>query len=109
MRKNSSLTLLTTWSSPINFFGNLNRDILAPPGASKVIILDDSDEEKGAPDEKMASTELTATSAAITPTSTASAITDDAPAGAKNNNSDDQGLDQEASGSNGNGSGSGAP
>jgi hypothetical protein len=50
-----------------------------------------------------------ATSTAINPALTASIIADDAPAGAKNDNSGDQGPDQEASGGNGNGSGAGVP
>jgi hypothetical protein len=73
-------------------FADLNRDILGPPGDGKVIILDDSDEEKEASDEKMVGTELTATSAAVTPVSTASTVADDAPVWAKNDNSDDQGA-----------------
>jgi hypothetical protein len=90
-------------------FGDLNRDILGPPGDGKVIILDDSDEEKEASDDKMAGTKLAATSAAVNPAPTASAVVDDAPEGAKNDNSDDQGPDQEISGGNDNGSGDGAP
>jgi hypothetical protein len=62
-------------------FGDLNHDILRPPGDGKVIILDDSDEEKEAPDEKTAHTELAATSAVVTLASTASIIADDAPVG----------------------------
>jgi hypothetical protein len=46
-------------------FGDLNRDILGPPGDGKVIIIDDSDEEKEAPKEKTVDTKLTATSAAV--------------------------------------------
>jgi hypothetical protein len=63
-------------------FGDLNRDILGPPGDGKVIILDDSDEEKEAPDQKTVGTELMATY--------------DAPEGAKNDNSchaEDQGAE----------------
>jgi hypothetical protein len=90
-------------------FADLNRGILGLPSDGKVIILDDSNEEKEASDEKMVGTELTATSVAVTPASTASAVADDAPVWAKNDNSDDQGLDQEASGGNGNGSGADAP
>jgi hypothetical protein len=90
-------------------FGYLNRNILRPPNDGKVIILNDSDEEKEAPDAKTADTELTTTSAAINPVPTASATADDAHEGAKNNNSDDQGSDHEASGGNSNGSGDGAP
>jgi hypothetical protein len=87
-------------------FGDLNRDILGPPGDGKVIILDDFDEEKEALDEKTADIELAATSTAVNPAPNASAT---APEGAKNDNSDDQGPDQEASGGNDNGSGDGAP
>jgi hypothetical protein len=90
-------------------FGNLNRDILGPPGDGKVIILDDSNEEKEASDEKTVGTELVATSAAVNPVPTASAAIDDVPEVAKNDNSDDQGFDQEASGGNDNVSGDGAP
>jgi hypothetical protein len=90
-------------------FDDLNNDILGPPGDSKVIILDDSDEEKEAPDEKTASTKLTATSTVVTPTSTVSAVADDAPVKVKNDNSDDQGPNQEAGSGNGNGSGTGVP
>jgi hypothetical protein len=64
-------------------FGDLNRNILGPPGDGKVIILDDSDEEKEASDDKMAGTKLAATSAAVNPAPTASAVVDDAPEGAK--------------------------
>jgi hypothetical protein len=91
------------------FFGDLNCDILGPPGAGKVIILDDSDEETEAPDEKTTGTELTVTSVAVNPASTTSTIADDAPTEVKNDNSDDQGPDQEASGGNSNGSGVGEP
>jgi hypothetical protein len=56
-----------------------------------VIILDDSDEEKEAPDEKMIGTKLTATSAVVNPMPTAFATVDDAPEGLKNDDSDDQG------------------
>jgi hypothetical protein len=90
-------------------FGDLNRDILKPPGNGKVIILDDSEEEKEASNEKMVGTELAVTSAAVNPAPTASAVNNDAHKGAKNDNSDDQGPDQEASGDIGNGSGDGAP
>jgi hypothetical protein len=72
-------------------FGDLNHNILWPPSDNKVIILDDSAEEKEVPDEKMTSIELTATSAAINPAPTTSATADDALEGEKNDNSDDQG------------------
>jgi hypothetical protein len=71
-------------------FGDLNRDILEPPGDDKVIIIDDSDEEKDAPDEKMTGTKLAATSVVVNPVPTASTVADDTPEGVKNDNSDDQ-------------------
>jgi hypothetical protein len=64
-------------------FGDLNRDILGPPGDGKVIILDDSDEEKEAPDQKTVGTELMATYDAVNPAPIASTIADDAPEGEK--------------------------
>jgi hypothetical protein len=36
------------------FFGDLNRDVLGPPGDSKIIILSDSDEEEEVREEKPA-------------------------------------------------------
>jgi hypothetical protein len=65
------------------FFGDLNRDILGLPGDDKVIILNDSDEEKEAPDEKTTNIELAATSVAVNLVPTASAVADDASKGAK--------------------------
>jgi hypothetical protein len=64
-------------------FGDLNRDILRPPGDGKVIILDDSDEEKKAQEEKTTCTKPMTTSTAINPASTTSADTDDALVGGK--------------------------
>jgi hypothetical protein len=61
-------------------FGDLNRDILGPPGDDKIIILDDSDDDGEAQEEKTAGIK----------SSTAPASVDDAPAGAKIGNSDDQ-------------------
>jgi hypothetical protein len=66
-------------------FGDLNRDILGSPGDGKIIVLDDDDE---AQEEKTVGIEST----------TAPAFTDNAPAGVKIGNSDDQGPDQEADG-----------
>jgi hypothetical protein len=90
-------------------FGDLNHDILGPPSDGKIIILNDSDEEKEAPNEKTVDTKLTATSATVNQAPTASTTADDVPEGAKKDNSDDQGPDQEVSGGNNNGSGDGAP
>jgi hypothetical protein len=106
-------TFITDTSHDAEFarklFGDHNRDILRPPGDDKVIILDDSDEEKKVPDEKTVGTELATTSAAVNPMPTTSAATDDVHEGVNNDNSDDQGPDQEASGGNGNGSGDSVP
>jgi hypothetical protein len=66
-------------------FGDLNCDILRPPGDGKIIILDDDDE---AQEEKTADIESTV----------APASADDAPTEVRIGNSDDQGSDQEADG-----------
>jgi hypothetical protein len=60
-------------------FGNLNRDILRPPGDGKIIVLDDSDDDGEAQEEKTADIESTV----------ALASADDAPAAAMIGNSDD--------------------
>jgi hypothetical protein len=70
-------------------FGDLNYDILGPPGDGKIIILDGSDDDDEAQEEKTAGIKSTA----------APASTDDAPTEAKVGNSDDQGPDQKADGS----------
>jgi hypothetical protein len=67
-------------------FGDLNRDILGPPGDSKIIVLDDSDDD--AQEEETTDIEST----------TAPASADDAPVEARIGNSDDQGPNQEANG-----------
>jgi hypothetical protein len=64
-------------------FGDLNRNILELPGDGKVIILDDSNKEKEALEEKTAGTELVATSTAVNLASTASTVADDASMGVK--------------------------
>jgi hypothetical protein len=82
-------------------FGDLNRDVLGPPGDDKIIILSDSDEEEEeVREEKTTDTEAATTSATVNPASTASTDADDAPAGVKNDNSDDRTPDQEADGGN---------
>jgi hypothetical protein len=89
-------------------FGDLNCNVLVPPGDNKIIILSDSDEEEEeVRGEKTTGTENAATSAAVNPALTAS--TDDAPTGMKNDNSDNRTPDQEADGSNGNGDDVGLP
>jgi hypothetical protein len=79
-------------------FGDLNRDILRPPGDGKIIVLDDYDEENEAQEEKTVNIESTTTSASVDSASSAPASTDNAPAWVKIDNSDDQGPDQQANG-----------
>jgi hypothetical protein len=83
-------------------YGELNRAVLGPPDDGKIIILNDSDEEE-VHDEMSTDIEDAVASVAVNPASAASADTDDAPAGAKNENSDDQAPGQEAGGDNGSG------
>jgi hypothetical protein len=64
-------------------FGDLNHDILGPPGDGKIIIIDDSDDDDEAQEEGTTS---------IDPT-TVLASAADAPAGARVANSDDQGSE----------------
>jgi hypothetical protein len=52
-------------------FGNLNRDVLGPPGDSKIIILSDSDEEEEVRKEKTVDAEAAPSSAVRSPASTA--------------------------------------
>jgi hypothetical protein len=75
-------------------YGELNRVFLVPSGDGKIIIISDSDEKKEeVHEEKSTGTREATASAAVNPTSTASA---DAPTGTKNDNSDGQRPDQEA-------------
>jgi hypothetical protein len=68
--------------------GDLNHDIFGLPGDGKIIILDDSDDDSVAQEEKTVGIE----------SMTAPASADNASAGANIGNSDDQGPDQEADG-----------
>jgi hypothetical protein len=77
-------------------FGDLNCDILEPLGDGKIIVLDDFDKENRAQEEKTDSIEATAASASADPASSAPTSANNAPAGVKINNSDNQGPDQEA-------------
>jgi hypothetical protein len=90
-------------------FGDLNRDILEPAGDSKIIVLDNSDEENKALEDKTAGIESTIAPTSADPTSSAPTSTDDAPVGVKIGNSDDQGSDQEADGGDGGGCSAGEP
>jgi hypothetical protein len=67
-------------------FGDLNRDILGPPGDGKIIIIDDSDDET----QEEGTTDIDPTAV---PASAA-----DAPAGTSVTNSDAQGSKQEVDG-----------
>jgi hypothetical protein len=64
-------------------FGDLNRDILGPPGDGKIIIIDDSDDDDEAQEEGTAGIDPMAVPASTTV----------APAGARVTNSDDQGSE----------------
>jgi hypothetical protein len=72
-------------------FGDLNRNILGPPGDDKIIILDDSDDDAEAQEEKTAGIESMIAPASADPASNAPTSADDAPAWAKIDTSDDQG------------------
>jgi hypothetical protein len=87
-------------------FGELTRGVLGPHDNGKIIVLSESDEEEVC-EEKSTSIEDAAASIAVNPASTVSV--DDAPVGAKNDNSDDQVLYQEAGGDNGSGGDVGEP
>jgi hypothetical protein len=80
-------------------FSDLNRDILGPPGDGKIIIIDDSDDDDEVQEEGMTG---------IKPT-TVHASTIDAHVGARVDNIDDQGSDQEADGGDNSGRSAGEP
>jgi hypothetical protein len=69
-------------------FGDLNRDIIRPPGDGKIIIIDDSDDDGEAQEETTIEIEST----------TAPASADDAPVEAMIDNSDDQESNKDADG-----------
>jgi hypothetical protein len=106
--------LITTTSHNFEFiqklFGELNRTVLGLPDDGKIIILSDFDKEE-VREEKTTSIKDVAASAAVNPASiaSASADVDDAHAGAKNDNSDDQPPDQETGGDNNSGGDAGEP
>jgi hypothetical protein len=83
----------------IKLFGDLNHDILEPPGDGRIIILDDSDDDGEAQEETTAEIE----------SSVAPASTNDAPVEARIDNSDDQGPNQDADGGDNNGHNAGDP
>jgi hypothetical protein len=83
----SSLVIVTSRDEEFarKLFGNLNRDILGPPGDGKIIIIGNDDEVQ---EEGMTGIDPTAV-----PASTA-----DTPVGTSITNSDDQGSEQEVNG-----------
>jgi hypothetical protein len=84
--------LITATSCDFKFtqrlFGELNCVVLGSPDDGKIIVLNDSDKEEVCK-EKTTGIEDVAASTAVNPASTSSTDTDDAPVGAKNDNSDD--------------------
>jgi hypothetical protein len=64
-------------------FGDLNHDILGPPGDGKIIIIDDSNDDDEAQEERTVGIEPMAVPASAA----------DAPIGARVDNSDEQGSD----------------
>jgi hypothetical protein len=80
-------------------FSDLNRDILGSPGDGKIIVLDDSDDDGEAQEEKTTGIEFM-----VAPTSA-----NGAPTEANIGNSDDQGPDQEADGGDNSGRSTGDP
>jgi hypothetical protein len=82
--------------------GDLNLDVLGPPGDGKMIILSDSnEEEEDVREEKTTDAKAAPSSAARSSISTASVGADDAPVGVQDDNSDDCTPDREADGGNG--------
>jgi hypothetical protein len=84
--------LITATSCDFKFtqrlFDELNCAVLGSPDDGKIIVLNDSDKEEVC-EEKTTGIEDAAASTAVNPASTSSTDTDDAPVGAKNDNSDD--------------------
>jgi hypothetical protein len=70
-------------------FGDLNRDILGPPGDSKIIVLSDSDDEDGTHEDVVVNAEAAPPSAANSADSSTSAPdVDDTPDGVPDDNDD---------------------
>ena len=70
-------------------FGDLNRDILGPPGDGKIIVLSDSDDEDEAHEDDAVNTEAAPPSTVNSPATPASAAdADEAPDGVQDDSSD---------------------
>ncbi len=77
-------------------FGDLNRDVLGPPGDGKIIILSDSDEEEEACEETTSDAEATPSTAGKSSTLASSTTdADEDPKGLQDDNSDGLAPDQE--------------
>jgi hypothetical protein len=70
-------------------FGDLNRDILGPPGDGKIIVLSDSDDEVEAHEDAATNAEVAPPSAVNSPVTPASASdADETPNGVQDDSSD---------------------
>jgi hypothetical protein len=70
-------------------FGNLNRDILGPPGDGNIIVLSDSDDEDETPEDTAVNAEVAPPSAANSTNSPTSALdADETPDGVSDDNAD---------------------
>jgi hypothetical protein len=81
----------TSWDEELarKLFGDLNRDILRPPGDGKIIILSDSDDEDEAHEDVAINTEAAPPSAVNSPVTPASASdADETPDGVQDDSSD---------------------
>jgi hypothetical protein len=81
---------------PRRLFGDVNHDVLGPPGDGKIIILSNSDEKEEVHKEMVIDVEAAPCSVLRSPASTTSTDVGDAPSKAKNDNSNDRTPDQEA-------------
>jgi hypothetical protein len=68
-------------------FGDLNRDILGPPGGGKIIVLSDSDDEDEAHEDAAVNAEVAPPSAVNSPVTPATDA-DETPDGVQDDNSD---------------------
>jgi hypothetical protein len=82
-----------------NLFGELNRDLLGPPGDGKIIIIDDSNDNDTAQEEGTTDTNPTTVLASVA----------HAPVGTSVTNSDAQGSEQEVDGGSDSERSAGAP
>jgi hypothetical protein len=91
-------------------FGDLNRDVLGPPGDDKIIILSDSVEEEEVHEEDVADTKAVPSSAARILASTASTIDgDEASTRVQDDKSGDHTINREAGSGSNNGDEVGLP